>query len=119
MLHALQTSPYEGSRRVARITKGSLYTGPAVPNIGVLLMNHHTPALDRLESDVLARMATHRVARRSAGTLTAGLALAALALGTGLVTGRSQSQGATVRGSERIVLADDARYSPAELLASN
>jgi ferric-dicitrate binding protein FerR (iron transport regulator) len=76
-------------------------------------------ALAHLETDVLARMAAHRVARRSAGTLTAALALTVLALGSGLLTGWNQSQGTAAGGAERIVLADDARYSPAELLASN
>jgi hypothetical protein len=82
-------------------------------------MSNAPNSLDRLESDVLARMARHREARSSAGTLPTGLALAALALSVGMLIGWNESQRVTTsRGSESIVLADDARLAPSELLAS-
>ena len=82
-------------------------------------MSHSTHSLDQLESEVLARMARHRESRSSAGTLPVGLALAVIALSVGMLIGRHESHpSAFSRGSESIVLADDARLAPSELLAS-
>jgi hypothetical protein len=82
-------------------------------------MNASTHSLDQLETDVLARIARHRN-RRSSAALPVGVTLALLAMSVGILIGWSQSaQLATRGGSESMLLADDARLAPAELLASN
>jgi hypothetical protein len=78
-------------------------------------MNATSHSLDQLETDVLARIARHRN-RRSSAALPVGVTLALLAMGVGILTGWSQT---AQRGSESMLLADDVRLAPAELLASN
>jgi len=77
-------------------------------------------SLDALETDVLARIARHRVSQQDSGTLPAGFTLAALALSIGLVVGWNQAeQASSSHGSESIVLADEAQLAPSALFADN
>lgn len=77
------------------------------------------PSLDGLETDVLARIARHRVSQEDSGTLPAGVTLAALALSIGLVVGWNQAgQASSGHGSESIVLAQETQLAPSTLFAA-
>jgi hypothetical protein len=75
-------------------------------------------SLDALESELLARIAAHRVARKTSATLSVALLLAFTALAGGVVTGITEPRHKTA-GSEAALLAEDAGLAPSSLLASN
>lgn len=82
--------------------------------------HQHAPLpLDQLEFEVLARICAHRQARR--GALPVGLFVTLTALAAGVVMGLLQPphNGAIMRGSEMVVLADDARLAPSTLLTAS
>jgi len=77
-------------------------------------------SLDALETAVLSRIAAHRRAQESAGTLPIALLVSVTALASGLLTGISEPyQWAARQGSEAALLADDVSLAPSSLLASN
>jgi hypothetical protein len=77
-------------------------------------------SLEALEIDVLSRIAAHRQAEQSAGTLPIALLVSVTALASGLLTGISEPQrGASRQGSEAALLADDVSLAPSSLLASS
>ena len=79
-------------------------------------MNH---PFDALEADVLARIAAHRLAQRSIGSLAVPLLVAFAALAGGLVTGISEPHPKALRlVSEAALLDDDVGLAPSSRLAS-
>jgi hypothetical protein len=81
-----------------------------------------TPAdpLENLESDVLRRIAAHRLAERDSNWLRLDVSMTLLALVVGVVIGHwAPRHVSSSRGSEAVVLADDARLEPSTLLAGN
>jgi hypothetical protein len=78
------------------------------------------PSLDCLESDVLIRIARHRQAQNTAGTLPVSIFVTFAALTVGMIIGWAQQSQRNVepQGSEAIVLADEARLEPSVLLAA-
>ena len=78
------------------------------------------PALDRLESQVLARIGAYRQLERSRRTaLPIGLAIAVCSLAAGMSVGVYHAPHAVrAIGSEAVILASDARLAPSALLTS-
>ena len=77
-------------------------------------------SLDQLEGAVLARISAHRTRRRERESLPAGVVLTVCALVAGLSVGLVHGHHGSVvgRGSESVVLADDASLAPSSLLTS-
>jgi hypothetical protein len=78
--------------------------------------------LDLLESDVMARIASHRQAQKSLRSLPVAALVCAIALAGGWLTGMEgsrQKSAAQPAGSESALMADDMRLAPSSLLANN
>lgn len=80
-----------------------------------------TVSLDRLEQDVLGRIANHRQRSANRGAVPLGAVVTACALIVGLGVGIASAQHAHERSpipSEAVVLGDDASLAPSTLLAN-
>jgi len=78
------------------------------------------PSLDMLESDVLARIASHRQAQKHLRALPVTLLICFTALASGWLTGwASPHHKAPPARSEAALLADDVGLAPSSLLASS
>jgi hypothetical protein len=78
------------------------------------------PSLDKLEADVLSRVAGHRASMKSRSALPVALLVAFTALAGGLLTGISEPhRHGAGRASEAALLADEVSLAPSSLLASN
>jgi hypothetical protein len=77
-------------------------------------------SLDTLESDVMARIASHRHAQKSLRGLPVALLICFTALASGWLTGWARPHHKPPpSGSEAALLADDVSLAPSSLLASN
>jgi len=76
------------------------------------------PRLERVEAEVLARIAAVRQADSSTGVYPVGAIVMVCALLAGLAIGVRHAERTSAPGSEAAVLADDASLAPSALLVN-
>jgi hypothetical protein len=80
---------------------------------------NNEPELDRLESEILARIRRHRLDQSSIRPLPIAIVVCVSALAGGLLTGLAERHRDAPPGSEAALLADDLSLAPSSLLASS
>jgi hypothetical protein len=75
-------------------------------------------SLDALESELLTRIAAHRVAQKTSAALSVALLMSFTALAGGVAIGITEPRH-RIQGSEAALLAEDVGLAPSSLLASN